>query len=239
MRQAFHAQTAPWVQFEASARQLIHDMPSPPDRTAQDSMLALETSLRELYIQYFPKHHPRRLTPSLLQSISSRMWHARREALRVRGRSLRSMFLCWRHATNYLGCQKQIRTFSRANKRLKLETILAEGADLVLHRQTFEWYRKIRQFCPKQKFRRTQMFDQHGMPLSPTQEIQLIEQYYTALYSDDQLPQFGTDPLTSAPFDRQALTDALRALPGTKALAPDGIPALVWKHFAEDLAHFC
>ena len=74
------------------------------------------------------------------------------------------------------------------------------------------------------------------MPLSPTQEIQLIEQYYTALYSDDQLPQFGTDPLTHAPFDRQALTEALRALPSTKALAPDGIPALVWKHFAADLA---
>ena len=74
------------------------------------------------------------------------------------------------------------------------------------------------------------------MPMSPTQEIQFIEQYYTALYSDDQLPQFGTDPLTSVPFDRQALTDALRALPGTKALALDGMPALVWKHFAEDLA---
>ena len=80
------------------------------------------------------------------------------------------------------------------------------------------------------------MFDQHGMPLSPTQEIQQIEQYYTALYSDDHLPRFNTDPIQVAPFDCQAMTDALRALPSTKALAPDGIPALVWKHFATELA---
>ena len=80
------------------------------------------------------------------------------------------------------------------------------------------------------------MYDPHGMSLSPTQEIQQIEQYYTALYSDDHQPQFNTEPITVAPFDCQALTEALRALPGTKALAPDGIPALVWKHFATDLA---
>ena len=47
---------------------------------------------------------------------------------------------------------------------------------------------------------------------------------------------FGTDPLTRLPFDCQEMTNALRALSSTKALAPDGIPALVWKHFAADLA---
>ena len=108
-------------------------------------------------------------------------------------------------------------------------------ADLALRKQTFDRYRKIRKLCPKQRIRRIQMFDPHGMPLHPSQEIQLIEQYYTALYLDDQLPHFGTDPLTSLPFDCQEMTKALRALSNTKALAPDGIPALVWKHFVADL----
>ena len=236
MRHAYHAQLNQWVCFEDRARQLIDDMISIPDRTAQNCMLDFETQLRALCIQYFPKRRSPRSVPSQFLSISSRMWNARREALRIQGKSLGSLFRCWKYVTTYLGCHKQIRQFSRANRRQKFETILAEGADLALHGQTFEWYRKIRQLCPKQRLRRIQMYDQHGISLSPTQEIQQIEQYYIALYSDDHQPQFNTDPITVAPFDCQALTDALRALPSTKALAPDGIPALVWKHFAKDLA---
>ena len=149
MRHAFHAQLDIWVHFEDSARRLIHEMTSFPAQTAQDYMFALETKFRDLCIRHFPKRRPRRSAPSQLQSISSRMWHARREALRVQGHSLRALFWCWKHVTTYLGCQKQIRQFNRTNRRQKLETILAEGADLAFHGQTFEWYRKIRQLCPR------------------------------------------------------------------------------------------
>ena len=137
------------------------------------------------------------------------MWHARREALRIRGSSLRELFLGWMHVTRYHAYQKQIRKFSRANKRLKLEYILSEGADLALRGQTFEWCRKIRQLCPKQTIRRIHMFDMHGMPLHPSQEIQLIEQYYTVLYSDENLPSFRIGPLTCLPFDCQEMAKAL------------------------------
>ena len=236
MRHAYQAQLDNLVNFEARARQLIHDMTSLPGRSAQDCMIALENQLRTLCIHYFPKRRSHRSAPSQLLSISSRMWNARREALRVQGKSLSALFKCWSHVTTFLVCHKQIRQFSRAHRRQKLESILAEGTNLAMHGQTFEWYRKIRQLCPKHRIRRIQMYDPHGMPLSPTQEIQQIEQYYIALYSDAHLPRFNTEPLQSAPFDCQVMTDALRALPSTKALAPDGLPALVWKHFATELA---
>ena len=149
MRHAYHAQLETWIRFEACARQLIQAMIALPDRSAQDCMFDLETKLRALCIHYFPKRRSRRSAPSQLHSLSSRMWNARRGALRVQGKSLRELFMCWRHVTTFLGCHKQIRQFSRANRRQKLETILAEGADLAMHGQTFEWYRKIRQLCPK------------------------------------------------------------------------------------------
>ena len=101
-------------------------------------MLDLETQLRALCIQHFPKRRSLRSVPSQLLSISSRMWNARREALRIQGQSLGSLFRCWKHVTTYLGCHKLIRQFSRANRRQKLETILAEGANLALHGHTFE-----------------------------------------------------------------------------------------------------
>ena len=47
---------------------------------------------------------------------------------------------------------------------------------------------KSASFAPsKQTIRRIQIFDPHGMPLHPSQEFQLIEQDYTALYPDDKL----------------------------------------------------
>ena len=95
LRHAYHAQLDNWVSFEARARQLIHDMISLPDRTAQECMIDLETKLRTLCIQYFPKRRSQRSVPSQLQSISSRTWNARREALRVQGQSLRALFMCW------------------------------------------------------------------------------------------------------------------------------------------------
>ena len=81
-------------------------MPTHSEMSAQDSMLDLETRLRELCISFFPKRRPRRTTPSQLQSISSRMWHARREALRIQGSSLRALILGWMHVIHYIRYQK-------------------------------------------------------------------------------------------------------------------------------------
>ena len=135
-----------------------------------------------------------------------------------------------------LHCQN--RQQSRLNKRHKLDSILAEGADLALWGQIFEWYRKIRRLCPKQYNRKIQFFDDHGMPLNPTQEIQAIERYYAELYLDASLPDFGRQPLTYLSFDCQDVRDALRDMPRMKDLAPDDFLAYIWKHFADDLAPY-
>lgn len=38
--------------------------------------------------------------------------------------------------------------------------------------------------------------------------------------------------LIESPFIEDQICDQLRRLPIAKALAPDGLPALIWKHFA-------
>ena len=88
--------------------------------------------------------------------------------------------------SNSIPCfaQKAIRKQSRLNKRAKLDRILSDGAALALHGKTFDWYRKIRHLCPKQPNRRIQLFDDHGMPLTPTQEILAIKKYYIDLFAD-------------------------------------------------------
>ena len=127
MRHAYQAQLDNWVCFEARARQLIHDMTSLPGCSAQDCMIALENQLRTLCIHYFPKRRSHRSAPSQLLSISSRMWNARREALRVQGKSLSALFRCWRHVTTFLVCHKQIRQHSRPTDDRNLKASWREG----------------------------------------------------------------------------------------------------------------
>ena len=198
-------------------------------------MHALEQELRIIYSLFFPKWKPRVPQAPHIPSIAARMRSARKQALAVRGRTIRGLFECWVHITTFRILHKIIRKQSRQNKRDKLQTILAEGADLALHGRIFDWYRKIRLLCPKQQTRRIQLFDTHSMPLAPQQELISIEQYYTNLFAD---PHFGAPelpPLTRLPFPRQEVLTELLHLPSTKALVPDGLPALIWKHFAHDL----
>ena len=71
--------------------------------------------------------------------------------------------------------------------------------------------------------------------MNPQQELQSIEQYYTAFFIDSNFSDLELPPLTRLPFDRQDVLTELLNLPSTKALAPDGLPALIWRHFAHDL----
>ena len=83
--------------------------------------------------------------------------------------------------------------------------------------------------------RRIQLFFSHGMPLIPQQEVQSIEEYYMDLFADASFPETELHSLARIPFDRQAVFTELLNLPSTKALAPDRLPALIWKYFAHDL----
>ena len=69
-----------------------------------------------------------------------------------------------------------------------------------------------------QLYRKIQLFDDHGMPVHPAQEIQAIEHCYNDLYLDASLPDPDHTPLSSLPFDCQEVIDELRALPRMKAL---------------------
>ena len=79
------------------------------------------------------------------------------------------------------------------------------------------------------------MHDRYGAPMTPRQELDSLIAHFGQLFTDadfDLTPQ----PLSCLPFTQDDLTDGLSRLPSTKALAPDGFPAVVWRHFAHALA---
>ena len=80
------------------------------------------------------------------------------------------------------------------------------------------------------------MFDQYGAPISQEQEFDRFVTYFRTLFIDVHNPLQHPPSLRTLPFTEADVQLELERLSTTKALAPDGFPALIWKHFAQQLA---
>ena len=60
------------------------------------------------------------------------MWQARKVVRALIDRLLAMLFKAWKHLALFRRYHKQIRHFSRMNKRQKFEDFLQEGADLAM-----------------------------------------------------------------------------------------------------------
>ena len=147
IRQEMKQNTSRWQGFFWEARQLFQS------QIARDSslFLQLENNLTELCKTWFPKQTSMPVASNPLASITAQMWQARKVVRALTDRLPATLFMAWKHLTLFRRCHKQIRHFSRQNKRQKLEDFLREGAHLAMRHQTYDWFRKIRKFSPKQR----------------------------------------------------------------------------------------
>ena len=102
--------------------------------------------------------------------------------------------------------------------------------------QSFDFFRRIRTLCPKQRLQCIHIFDSHGQPLSPQQEFDEFVQYFGNQFNDPDFQQPDLPPLQVLPFDEAAVYEALRRMPAAKVVAPPSLPAIVWKVLAPELA---
>ena len=149
--------------------------------------------------------------------------------------TLTAVFTRWHHVTKFDKLHKMIRKQNRLNRRNRLEAFLEESVPFVLRNQMHEWYRRVRTLCPKQQHRRIQMFDPTGAPMSQDQEFDRLVEYFQNLFTDVHSPLPHPPPLKTIPFTEEDVQLELERLSITKALAPDGFPALIWKQFAPQL----
>ena len=71
------------------------------------------------------------------------------------------------------------------------------------------------------------MFDGHGQPLSPPQELSELVQYFGTQFHDPDFQPTALPALQVLPFDESTVHAALQRLPATKAVAPPCLPAIV------------
>ena len=65
-----------------------------------------------------------------------------------------------------------------------------------------------------------QMYDEHGQPLMPAQELKRLELFFGNLFQDSTFQYPGNFPLIRLPFVQEDILQGLRQLPVMKALAP-------------------
>ena len=232
IRQEMKQNTSRWQGFCWEARQLLHS------HIARDSslFLQLENNLTELCKTWFPKQTSMPVACNPLASITAQMWQARKVVRALTDRLPATLFTAWKHLTMFRRCHKQIRHFSRQNKRQKLEDFLQEGADLAMRHQTYDWFRKVRKLCPKQRPQKIQIFDDQGQPLTPSLELKRIENFFGQLFQDHSFQYPGNVSLRTLPFTSEDVLQGLHHLPEMKALAPPCMPAIIWRHLAPELA---
>ena len=224
--------TPRWQGFCWEARQHLLS------HTAQDPSLfpQLESTLIDLCKIWFPKQTSLPVVCNPLASITARMWQARKVVRALIDRLPATLFTAWKHLALFRRYHKQIRHFSRMNKRQKLEDFLQEGADLAMRHQTYNWFRKVRKLCPKQRPQKIQMFDDQGQPFIPSLELKRIEHFFGQLFQDHSFQYPGNVTLQTLPFISEDVLQGLHLLPEMKALAPPCMPAVIRRHLAPELA---
>ena len=211
----------------------MHQLTTPQESSDPISTCTLdEQAVRQLCQTHFPRVSQPRLMCSQVKSLAAQIWYARRQLLRLRSVSLQAIFRGWSCVIRFERIHYAIRRQSRHNRRTRLNTFLAESVPLVLQNRLYAWYKRVRTLCPKQTFRRIQMFDLYGAPISQAQEFERLTQYFQAPFTDTQAPIQTPPAMTRLPFTEADVLYELQYLPVTKALAPDGFPALIWRHFA-------
>ena len=135
-----------------------------------------------------------------MTSLTATMWQARKTARALRDRTVSSVFVGWKCLVRFRSLHKIIRKCNRQNKTQKLEDFLQEGAELALRHQTFDWFRRVCKLCPKQRPQRIQLFDPHGQPILPPQELQQIEAFLVTFLRTRTLSRHPFPHLIISPF---------------------------------------
>ena len=236
LRLEYQSQTENWLTFETEVMHTVRTHTDPPKSDDPiTTCIQVEQAIRQLCQNHFPRVRQHRPLCSQVKSLAAQMWFARRQLLRLRSVSMQAIFQSWSYVIRFEKLHTIIRRQSRQNRKNRLDIFLAESVPFVLQSKLHDWYKRIRTLCPKHSFRRIQLFDMHGAPLSQAQELARLTQYYQELFTDSQAPIMTPPALNQLPFTEADVLHELQHLLVTKALAPDGFPALIWRHFASIL----
>eukprot|EP00438_Fugacium_kawagutii_P028060 Skav235478 [mRNA] locus=scaffold1269:464000:470377:- [translate_table: standard] len=162
--------------------------------------------------------------------------HHTKTLRRMREAGLTSLFHAWYHLTKRSIARQQMRHNAKARRKEKIRRIMTLADEAAQAKDHFRLYQAIRHLSPKQPYKRVQIRTDQGLILDPSDAADDIAHWLQDLYHSD--VRLHPSASFAWPFTCQDLATSLAALPATKALAPQYVPAPVWIQSADEVASF-
>ena len=145
-------------------------------------------------------------------------------------------FLQRRLITQHAKLSRALHKRCRQRKRAKFEKLL-EDATVAGSKGLTHLYRVVQQVAPKQRHKKLQLRDAHGLPQTGAQELDCLIRFYQDLYCDPGTSQ-AMQPRSGefSCFTVDEVQEALQALPARKALPRNFEPAILSKTSADIIA---
>lgn len=203
-------------------------------RTTTVTTLSQLTDLITYGIQQYCSP-PSKVAHSATPSCLVMKWHHFRQARLSTTTALIHIFQKWHHFARYSALDKVHVRQVQLHKRQKLDDMMQAAHEAHMHHDSYQLYKIVNRFCPKQKLRRIRLKDDTGNFLTPVEETAEYCRYIADLWCGPQMPVIDL-PAPGIPFSLEDLETAISNIPATKAVAPRYAPGVVWKSQAHFLA---
>ena len=163
-------------------------------------------------------------------------WRHRANLLRSGLPTKSNLFSRWFHFARLCSLKRSQAKHARQVRRQRFDELLQQAQIHAQRHDSYQLFKLINRFAPKQPRKRMQLRNQQGCLATPVEEHAMLKQFVSELWKGREFLPCVASMLPGLPFDEQQLRAALRAIPCSKAVAKPFTPGLVWHALADLVA---
>ena len=240
-RQAFTGNTEAWHHFIGHSGTVIQDFFDQTSPYQPDAIPDLHAAVSQSFSACFPpgcRHSTPDALPAAMPLILNK-WKHRALFKRCGLVTQSNLFHAWYHLTRFQVLRRKHQRHAKLVRQQEFDRIIAQAHRAATRHDSFQLFRTINQFSPKQPRRRMQLRNALGSIASPVEELSILTEFVSKAWQGPaQVPMPEQAPI-EMPFSEEDLKRALQAIPATKAVARPFTPGLIGRHKLSWSHHHC
>ena len=163
-------------------------------------------------------------------------WTHRKLFLQAKLPTLNTLFGVWFHWARFQSLNREQRRYATFLRKQKFAETVALAQQAASRHDTHQLFDIINRFAPKAPLRKMQLRNEQGILMTPPEERKVLIDFVKTTWQGDPMKPLPLDRPIPVPFTVEALADALRRIPSSKAVAPTCAPGLIWNSVADLIA---
>ena len=231
-RQAYLTQSPAWMEFCDRSHDMLVEHFADTTKDADVFMNDLHSSMLQLFVTHFPAGKKESSTSTWKPALPILLnkWQHRRLMQRPGLPTLRNIFKCWHHASQFVRLKRTHQKFASQIRKQKFDDVVSCAARAAAQHEL------INKFAPKQPRKQIQLRNHDGVMASPIEGAALLNKYVEDTWSGPQCLHLTFEQAPGVPFTVSQLETALALIPTTKAVAKPFSPGVVWRQHSAILA---